>query len=111
MHPRHSHGTIRRMNRPTIRLAAWGSLIVCLVSSAARAQDAPSADRAAWMREAKLGVMTHYLADWIARRDAASPEQRKPMTVERWNELIDRFDVEALAGQIESAGAKYLIFT
>jgi hypothetical protein len=56
-------------------------------------------------------VMTHYLGDWIARREAAVPAEREPMTVERWNELIDRFDVEALAGQIESAGAKYLIFT
>jgi hypothetical protein len=64
-------------------------------------------DRAAWMREAKFGVMTHYLADWIARRD----EPRIAMTVERWNELVDRFDVDALTAQLESVGARYLIFT
>ena len=26
-------------------------------------------DRAAWMKEARMGVMSHYLADWIARED------------------------------------------
>ena len=72
-----------------------------------------AADRAGWMREAKLGVMTHYLADWIARREGGAGEGRQPaaMTVQRWNELIDRFDVEALAAQLESVGARYLIFT
>src|SRR5713101_656130 len=60
-------------------------------------------DRAAWMKQAKWGVMTHYLADWIAR-----PEK---MTVERWNNLIDRFDVETLAKQLESAGAGYYQIT
>jgi hypothetical protein len=28
---------------------------------------AQTPDRSAWMRDAKWGVMTHYLADWIAR--------------------------------------------
>jgi hypothetical protein len=65
-------------------------------------------DRAAWMRDAKWGVMTHYLADWIARRDNFNGGR---MTVERWNELIDAFDVEALAGQMESVGARYYIMT
>jgi hypothetical protein len=58
------------------------------------------------MAQAKWGVMSHYLADWIARRENAGP-----MTVERWNGLVDNFDVEALAGQLQSLGAKYYFFT
>ncbi len=62
-------------------------------------------DRAAWMREARWGVMNHYLADWIARRE------RVRMSVEEWNDLIDHFDVEGLAKQIESVGAGYHLIT
>ena len=61
--------------------------------------------RAAWMQQARWGVMNHYLADWIARRDRAST------SVEKWNELIDNFDVEGLAEQIESVGAGYYLIT
>ena len=43
-------------------------------------------DRAAWMKETRWGVMVHYLADWKAR------ELREPMTVEKWNDLVDHFD-------------------
>jgi hypothetical protein len=62
-------------------------------------------DRAAWMKEARWGVMNHYLADWIGRRE------RIRMTVEEWNKLIDNFDVEGLAKQIESVGAGYYLIT
>ena len=57
--------------------------------------------RAAWMPAARWGVMNHYLADWIARTT------HEPMTIERWNSLVDHFDVEALAGQLKSVGAGY----
>jgi hypothetical protein len=57
------------------------------------------------MREARWGVMTHYLADWRARVD------KEPMSVEKWNELVDHFDVEGLARQIESVGAGYYLIT
>jgi hypothetical protein len=63
------------------------------------AQD-PVPNRAAWM-SGRWGVMNHYLADWIAR------STHQPMTIERWNFLIDHFDVEALAGQLKSASAAY----
>ena len=53
------------------------------------------------MRNARWGVMTHYLADWIGK------ETGKEMTVARWNDLIDHFDVEGLAEQIKSTGAGY----
>jgi alpha-L-fucosidase len=91
-----------------LRLRWWPCCIVAvsLLPIGVRAADRP--DRAAWMRDARLGVMTHYLADWIARRD--DPANRT-MGVARWNELVDHFDVEALATQVESVGAKYLIFT
>jgi len=62
-------------------------------------------DRAAWMTEAQWGVMTHYLADWKAR------ETGEPMIVERWNDMVDRFDVEGLAEQLRSVGAGYYLIT
>jgi Alpha-L-fucosidase len=61
--------------------------------------------RATWMREARLGVMTHYLADWRSRTDHVA------MTVETWNQLVDEFDVDGLAAQLASAGVKYHILT
>ena len=57
------------------------------------------------MKEARWGMMVHYLADWKAR------ELREPMTVEKWNNLVDHFDVNGLADQIKSVGAGYLILT
>ena len=57
------------------------------------------------MREARFGVMTHYLADWIAQANHES------MSVQRWNELVDRFDVDRLADQVKSTGAAYYIIS
>lgn len=57
------------------------------------------------MKEGRFGVMTHYLADWIAR------VHKQPMNVDEWNKLIDSFDVEGLARQLESAGAAYYLIT
>ena len=62
-------------------------------------------DRAAWMRDARFGVMTHYLADWIAQTT------HEPMSIERWNLLVDHFDVERLAGQVKSTAAGYYIIS
>jgi len=75
-------------------------LICVLTSGTARAED-----RAQWLRDAKWGVMSHYLADWIAARDGTE------MNVDRWNRLVDAFDTERLADQLESIGARYYIFT
>jgi len=61
--------------------------------------------RAAWMREARFGVMTHYLADWIAQTT------HEPMSVERWNSLVDHFDAEQIAEQVKSTGAGYYLIT
>jgi hypothetical protein len=57
------------------------------------------------MKEARWGVMTHYLADWIARGEKIK------MSVEQWNDLVDHFDVEGLAKQLESVGAGYYLIT
>ncbi|MCX5644230.1 MAG: serine hydrolase [Phycisphaerae bacterium] len=65
----------------------------------------PVPQRAAWMQEARWGVMTHYLADWKSR------EQNEPMSIEKWNEMIDHFDVEALAEQLKSVGVGYYLVT
>ncbi|HZQ56221.1 MAG TPA: hypothetical protein VFB14_28785 [Bryobacteraceae bacterium] len=53
------------------------------------------------MRGRKWGVMTHYLADWQAR------VHNLTMSVDEWNKLVDNFDVDALAGQLQSAGASW----
>jgi alpha-L-fucosidase len=61
-------------------------------------------DRTRWMA-GHWGVMTHYLNNWIA------DVYKEPTTVERWNELVDHFDVEGLADQLKSVGATYHILT
>lgn len=61
--------------------------------------------RSAWMKEARWGVMTHYLYDWIAR------EHGLETSPERWNALVDGFDVEGLAEQLRSVGAGYHVLT
>jgi hypothetical protein len=53
------------------------------------------------MQTARWGVMTHYLADWKAR------DYKLQMSVEEWNRLVDGFDAEGLAKQLESVGARY----
>ncbi|HUA99514.1 MAG TPA: hypothetical protein VMA34_14380 [Terracidiphilus sp.] len=57
--------------------------------------------RAAWMQDRAhaWGVMTHYLADWQSR------VHNLTMTPDRWNKLIDNFDVEAMAQRLASVGA------
>ena len=61
-----------------------------------------AANRAAWM-QGRWGVMTHYLSDTVSKGTDT--------TVEEWNKLIDNFDVEGLARQLESAKASYYLIT
>jgi len=49
--------------------------------------------------------MTHYLGAAPSSRGGAE------LTAEMWNRQIDAFDADALAGQVASTGAKYLLFT
>jgi hypothetical protein len=76
-------------------------LLIALLSTAGLAAQ----DRAAWMHDAKFGVMTHYLADWIAQTT------HEPMSIERWNRLVDGFDVERMGDQLKSVGAAYYIIS
>jgi hypothetical protein len=63
---------------------------------------APAAGhRADWMQQAKWGVMNHYLADWQSRVNKLT------MSVDAWNSMIDKFDVETLAKRLQSVGARY----
>jgi hypothetical protein len=57
--------------------------------------------RASWMKDGKWGVMTHYLADWKAETDHLD------MNPGEWNKLIDNFDTEGLARQLQQVGAAW----
>ncbi len=59
--------------------------------------------RADWMRQARWGVMTHFLAEWIKPEAHSSPQA--------WNDMVDGFDVEGLANQLKSVGAGYYLIT
>lgn len=63
-------------------------------------------NKAAWMQDTKWGVMIHYQPEWLA-----SENQLEPITVDKWNELVDNFDCEGLAKQLSDVGAGYLIMT
>jgi alpha-L-fucosidase len=90
------------------RLALAALILSAPAVARAQAQDR---DRAAWMREARWGVMTHYLADWIAAEQGQGRERGRTLGVDEWNDLVDHFDVEGLASQFAAAGAGYHILT
>jgi len=100
-----SHATMR--NRFTARLVLFASLaFLCAANVSAQTSPAPTnSNRADWMREARFGVMMHFLHDWIMK------DQPAAMTPENWNQLIDGFDVETLAQQLEGVGAKYFLIS
>ncbi len=64
-----------------------------------------AAENTDWFRDARWGVMTHYLG---APPSSSGGEE---LTAQMWNRQIDAFDVEGLADQIASTGAGYLLFT
>jgi hypothetical protein len=96
-----------RKSKLTRLLLVCGTISFCLpvVLAQVALKPAPvkanAAPRADWLQTAQWGVMNHYLADWISRN------QNIDMSVEEWNGLVDNFDVEALADQLQSVGAKY----
>src|SRR5437764_667222 len=100
----HSRASTRKAQAACSLGLAFTCILILSITTPRAIAQTPS-DRAAWMLTARLGVMTHYLGDWIARRD--HPNQK--MTVDEWNDLIDHFNVEALADQIHSTGAGYYI--
>jgi hypothetical protein len=64
-----------------------------------------SQNRTEWMRQARWGVMTHYLADWIASREDMD------ITPEKWNRLVENFNTDGLARQLDSVGAGYYMIS
>jgi Alpha-L-fucosidase len=92
-------GESTNVNRPHPLAALW--ILLALV--AVLPQPAAAQHRAQWMREARWGVMNHFLAEWIA------PDAHE--SVARWNALVDGFDVKGLAEQLESVGAHYYLIT
>jgi hypothetical protein len=72
--------------------------------------------RSDWMRPAGWGVMVHYLADWQWKAEAKAkgwPEEdwKRLAGSEAWNALVDGFDVEGLAKQLQSARVPYVFIT
>ncbi len=65
----------------------------------------PATHRTDWFRDARWGVLSHYLAD------QASATTDSGMTVDAWNRRVDSFDVQALAEQLASVGARYYFIT
>lgn len=89
---------------------AAGAITVSRGAAVAFAADAPQdggesaresaiRKRVEWMYHTKWGVFMHYLA--------SSPQ----LPAAEWNRLIDGFDVENLANQIQSVGAGHFVIT
>src|SRR6266487_3937670 len=75
-------------------------IFLLIIGNSALAQE-----RTDWLRQTKFGVMTHYLQDWLSRTE------NKKIDVAEWNRLIDNINVDELAEQVKSVGARYMIFT
>ncbi len=75
-------------------------ILLLMISFRSSAQE-----RAAWLKDAKFGVMTHYLPDWLAQTEHLN------IDIKEWNRLVDHFDVKALSDQVKSVGASYMIFS
>lgn len=69
-------------------------------------------ERAAWMH-GNFGMMSHWLYHPVDahRKQSTAPVPPLEETVAEWNNRVDHFDVEGLADQLESAGAKWFILT
>src|ERR1035441_6650338 len=80
-------------------------ILFSLVTAAIAAEGVTPAEphRADWLKEAKWGVFMHYMADTVLTGDQ--------LTVEKWNQAVDAFDVNGLAEQLASAGAGYFVLT
>lgn len=75
-----------------IRTTLFASLLGLLAAAPALAT--PNNPDTDWFRDARYGVFTHFL-----------PGDARQLA------LVDKFDVDALAAQLESMGAKYFVIT
>lgn len=53
----------------------------------------------------KLGIMSHFLAENFKQ------QQNSDLSAKRWNEIVDGFNVDLLAEQLEYIGVDYFIIT
>jgi hypothetical protein len=81
------------------------SFLLSMVFILASAPSILAAEKTDWFHEAQWGVMTHYLGAPPSSSGGAE------LTAQMWNRQVDAFDVEGLADQVASTGAKYLLFT
>lgn len=72
--------------------------IVHAQPNALNVRDLPTLDRADWLYKARWGVLIHFLG-------------QAGMGSDEWNRRVDQFDAEGLAGQLQSVGVGYLMFT
>ncbi len=79
--------------------------LILAALAAVLARGGSAAENTDWFRDAKFGVMTHYLGALPSSDGGAE------LTAEKWNAQIDAFDVPGLVRQIASTGAKYHLFT
>ena len=80
----------------------FGVFLVAIFCVSAFGQSGPG-HRADWMREAQWGVFCHYMADTVLKGQELTPEL--------WNKTVEAFDVEGLADQLKSVGARYFVLT
>ncbi len=77
--------------------------LVCFSAGGQAAQEHEEGDRAEWMYEAQWGVFCHYLSGIALKNHQETPEN--------WNWVVDHFDVEALAEQLDFVKARYFVIT
>jgi len=87
------------------RRFSWTFMCLLLVTVGALVKPTEAAERTDWFHRARWGVMTHYLGAPPSSSGGAE------LTAETWNRQVDAFDVDGLANQLASTGAKYLLFT
>ncbi len=76
----------------------------CPASSATSSQVfGVTRQRTQWFKEAGWGVFFHYLSHIVGVEDDDDPS--------RWNEVVNSFDTDGLADQLEEIGARYLFIT
>ena len=80
-------------NRSPIAALTLALAILCLPLCGLSVEN-----RTDWMHEARWGVFVHYLGE-------------TGMSSAEWNRLIDNFDVEGLADQLQSIKAGYFVIT
>jgi len=93
-------GTNSLCRREFLGILAAGGAVLGLSkygSLSAWADSMKATDKTEWFRRAGWGVFCHYLG--------------YKETTEEWNARVDAFDVNRLAGQLKSVGARYFFLT